>query len=139
MQATPYAIVEGVVVGHRKVTIPARDPEQYVDRAGNEKTSRAQAESSYVEVGVTCPALLDGEDGGREVHADVTALMTVRWPQPQQGLAVPKAGDVVRWAVEHSIVKVFMRGQFREWVVVHYRGPAPAARATAGRALSAAG
>ncbi len=137
MQASPYAIVEGVVVGQRRVTIPARPAEQYVDRAGAEKESRPQPEETYLEVGVMCPAVLDGENGAREVHADVTALMSVRWPL--SGVMVPPAGEAVRLAVEHTIVKIFRGGRFIEWVVVHYRGQAPAFVApAAARPLAAA-
>jgi hypothetical protein len=132
MQAQPYLVVEGTVVGSRTVEIPAREPEPYTTSAGEQKTTRRRAASSYIEVGVNCPALLDGK-----VDPDVRAVLTVRFPDD---VTLPGKGDAVRWAVEASQIKVFMRGQFREWLAYYYRGEAPdnAAEVAPTRRLAAA-
>lgn len=118
MQASPYLVVEGTVVGTRTVEIPAREPEAYTDRrTGEQRMTRGTQAGRYYEVGVNCPAILDGQ-----VDPDVRAVLTVRWPEK---VDFPAKGTQVRWAVEAQQVKVWMRGGFREWIVFHFRGEAP--------------
>lgn len=122
MQATPYLVIEGTVVGSRTVELPARQPEEYTDRrTGEMKMTRGSNASSYREVAVNAPAILDGE-----VVPELRAVLTVRWPERGD---MPDEGTEVRWALEAAQVKVWMRGGFREWIVYHYRGEAPAGAA----------
>lgn len=118
MQAKPYLVVEGTVVGHRVVKIEAREPEEFTDKTSGEKRmTRPRPEQSYTEVGVNCPAILDGK-----IDPDVRAVQTVRWPERTE---LPERGTVVRWAVEAENLKVYMGGRFREWLVYYHRGDAP--------------
>jgi len=124
MQALPYLVVEGTVVGTRRVELDAREPEDYTTASGEVRKTRGRAASSYFEAGVNCPAVLNGV-----VDADLRALLTVRVPESVQSEL--KKGVVVRWAVQVEQLKVFMGGRFREWLVYQHRGDAPATAAAA--------
>jgi hypothetical protein len=131
--STPYLVVEGTVVGHRTVDVPAREPREYTDRNGEKKRTRAVAASSFTEVGVNCPGLAFGE-----VEPDVRAVLPVRWPEH---VAPPEKGAEVRIAVTVEQVKVWLGNNVREWLVYRYRGVAPeaAASVTSRKALTAVG
>lgn len=133
MQAKPYVIVEGTVVGSRTVEVPEQESRTYTDREGNEKRTQPRKASSFLEVGVSGPGLLNGK-----VHDGVSGVLTVRWPEDQP---VPADGTQVRWAVNPGQVKLFLRGRFQEWIVYYFAGEAPAAAVapSATRHLAATG
>lgn len=128
MQASPYLVVEGTVVGFRRVEIPAREPEDYTTANGQTKTTKYRAASSYSEVGVNCPAVLDGA-----VSPDVRSVLTVRWPEDTP---FPAKGDAVRWAVEAAKMVGFFGGRWRDWIVFYFHGLAPDVAAPSGLSRS---
>lgn len=109
MQAAPYLIVEGTVVGSRRVDVPARQAETKTRGDGTTYTTRDSDGYTYLEVGVSAPAVIEGEalDG-------LTGILTVRLELSDE---LPDTGSTVRYGVTSAVAKAFLRGSFREWVI----------------------
>lgn len=113
MQAEPYLIVNGTVVGSRRVDVPAREASTGTKADGSSYTTRATDAWTYYEVAVNADAILSGS-----AAPDLRSILTVRVRPEDDGSApaLPRAGETVSYGVTAQVAKAYIRGRFIEWV-----------------------